>query len=277
MIPSLVIVTKNRPKKLKKCLDCLLLQTIFPSELIIVDSSDDQKTKILTERFRKSSDFKVAYYKIKNISIPFARNQGLSKVKKGIIAFTDDDCHPKKNWIEKIVKAHKRFPRAAAIGGPVLNYFPSNYWAETSKKMLDLYFNSHYRLHLETFLFTNNLSFKKRILEKEKIFFDENLLGIEDVDICKRIEKKGYQVYYDPSIVVAHDYRTSLGGFLNQWFFYGKANYRFYKKYLYNVFQSTIKEFFLFTRVKGLKSKIGALQGRSFWVLGVFWEFLKNE
>ena len=58
---SLVICTKNRCYDLKECLDSIARQTIFPEELIVVDSSTDRMTEQLIEDYKKVLEFPIRY------------------------------------------------------------------------------------------------------------------------------------------------------------------------------------------------------------------------
>ncbi|MFC1711540.1 glycosyltransferase family 2 protein [Patescibacteria group bacterium] len=271
---SVVIVTRNRSAKINKCINCLLKQTIKPAELVIIDSSDNIKTKVLVQEYNKGSKIKFKYKRIAHVSIPYARNQGISTASHELIAFTDDDCHPLKNWTKSILESFNSHKKAVIIGGKVANFNTRNYWAIVCLNMMNSYFKFQNKVHLETFLFTNNLALKKDYVIKDKIKFDERLLGIEDVDLCKRAAKKGHIVLYDPSIIVKHDFRDTFKGFLTQWFFYGRANYRFYKKYNYNILTSSIKEYLSFIKAVNIQLKFGFLLGRSFWLMGLLYEAL---
>jgi MoaA/NifB/PqqE/SkfB family radical SAM enzyme/GT2 family glycosyltransferase len=239
---SVIIVTRNRSEKLKNCLYSLSKQTVFPDELIIIDSSDDKKTKILVKKQKKSLKFKTTYKKIPHISIPYARNQGLKMVKKGIIAFTDDDCHPRRDWIQKIIQSHKENPNSAIIGGKVINFFKDNYWARTSCEMITKSLKSNKKKETD-FLLTANLSIKKEYLDRYNFIFDENLIGVEDEDLCKRFTLLGEKVLFEPKIIVEHDSRETAFGFMKQWFFYGRAVYLVYNLKYGRNFKTLLKEF----------------------------------
>ena len=274
MTVSVIIITRNRFKQLKNCLDCLMAQTSFPQEVLIVDSSDNGETKKLVEKYQKSAKPKIIYHKVSHVSVSFSRNQGLKRANGDIIAFTDDDCYPLRDWIKEIIKAHQGFPEAMAIGGRVINKNTQNFWAGTASRMQAVYMLSSGTIHEEPFLLTSNLSLKKNIILKEKMFFDEELLGGEDVDLCRRLKEKGYKVLYNPKIVVEHDFRTSLKGFLSQWFFYGKSSVRVCRKNNYSLAKVFLDEFLSFRGEKIFKFKLGIFLGRISWALGFFYELL---
>lgn len=266
MKTGVVIITRNRPVQIKQCLNSLINQILKPDELIIIDSSATNDTRTVVLAFKKKVQFKIVYEKIPHISISYSRNMGLKKAKSEIIVFTDDDCQVPNNWIKEIVKSHKQFKKACIIGGKVINHNKKNYWAVISSNLLAAYLKFPGKIHEEIHLTANNLSMKKEIIKKTKLDFDEYLLGIEDVDFCIRAEKLNLKVLYNPQIIVSHDFRTSFSGIVSQWFFYGKANFLFYKKYKYNILQTIRKEIFW-------PDKISSFFIRLVWLSGLGWEF----
>ncbi|MDB5119104.1 MAG: glycosyl transferase family 2 [Sphingobacteriales bacterium] len=101
---SVVIPTFNRPELLKRCLNALLKQTFEKSdyELIVVsDGVDEETDKVISQ----SSVYKK---QITFISLPqkkgpaAARNLGWLTAKGILVAFTDDDTIPDKNWLSDI-------------------------------------------------------------------------------------------------------------------------------------------------------------------------------
>lgn len=90
---------------LKKCLDALRIQTIDSAdyEVIVVSDGPD----LLTESMVK--EMQGGHYQLRFITLAenkgpaAARNTGWLNAKGRIIAFTDDDCLPDKNWLREIV------------------------------------------------------------------------------------------------------------------------------------------------------------------------------
>ncbi len=120
---SVVIASYNAEKTIEVCLRSLENQkTAWDYEIIVVDSSTDDTNKIVEERFPE-----VNLYRFSERKFPGgARNYGISKAKGEIIAFTDTDCIIDKNWINKIIEAHKTYPEHPAIGGTVGNGNPES-------------------------------------------------------------------------------------------------------------------------------------------------------
>ncbi len=120
---SLIIPTLGRPDNLRNCLDSLLVQTLPPDEVIVVDqSSDDSIKNILNEYQQKHSQviqtFVYAHQEQK--SSARARNFGISLATGEIICFTDDDIILNPDYFEKVLGYFKD-PQVGGVAGNVLN------------------------------------------------------------------------------------------------------------------------------------------------------------
>jgi cellulose synthase/poly-beta-1,6-N-acetylglucosamine synthase-like glycosyltransferase len=72
-----------------------------------------------------------------------------------------------------------------------------------------------------------NVAFRRQALN-ETGPYDNNCLSGEDQDICLRIAKAGWDLYFEPKAVVRHKNRMTLRAFIRQWF-----NYGFHHPYLF--------------------------------------------
>lgn len=85
---SVIIPTYNRPNLIVASLRSVLAQTYTDLEIIVVDGSVDDETRIQVVRF---NDKRIKYLKVENISAANSRNIGIDEAKGGFIAFNDDD------------------------------------------------------------------------------------------------------------------------------------------------------------------------------------------
>ena len=76
-VVSVVIPTVKR-NSLRRCLEALKKQNRLPDEVIVIEDK-------------------------KRLGPSWARNKGIMKAKGDLIAFTDDDCVPPKDWLERLV------------------------------------------------------------------------------------------------------------------------------------------------------------------------------
>ena len=136
---SLVIPTKNRSEKLKKLLHSVLKQTVLPKEVIIVDDSDNLRTKELIQQLKKlflKKNIQIKYImpsENKKKSISRARNIGAKKAKGDIIVFIDDDVVIDKNYLKEILKVFEKNPNALGVQGTIMNMEYSPFWNSIKK------------------------------------------------------------------------------------------------------------------------------------------------
>lgn len=106
---SVVIPTYKRPELLLNCLQAMLMQTLPVNEfeVIVISDGPDTISKAVVDSFI-NSNIHVDYYELPNKRGPAAaRNAGWKSASANLIAFTDDDCRPDKNWLKNILFAYK--------------------------------------------------------------------------------------------------------------------------------------------------------------------------
>lgn len=92
---SVIIPTYERPRLLKRLLHRLSKTSFRPFEVIVVDQS---AVPLQVEEYKKKLNLQYHHVSFRGAAV--ARNYGASIAKGKIIAFTDDDCIPAKNWLE---------------------------------------------------------------------------------------------------------------------------------------------------------------------------------
>lgn len=119
---SVIIPSFNSQHTIKKCLHALEKQKCQHNfEIIVVDSSQDNTSKIIPKKFPN-----ISFYSFSKRKYPGdARNFGATKASGQIFAFTDSDCIVDSDWIEKIIEAHKN--PSPLIGGIIDNGNPESY------------------------------------------------------------------------------------------------------------------------------------------------------
>lgn len=102
---SVVIPTYSRPDLLRKCLDALLTQTFSHNqyEVIVVSDGPDEATQHMVAKLQEEASCSLRFlFNEKRRGPAAARNVGWINSKSELIAFTDDDTIPDKNWLTNI-------------------------------------------------------------------------------------------------------------------------------------------------------------------------------
>lgn len=137
---TLIICTYMRPKPLLHLLQSVQEQTLYPNEILIIDSSVNNETKAILEH----NSFKnLRYFLVSedDRGLTRQRNFGIDRVTEtsDIIAFLDDDTELLSNYFEELEKTFLEDNQISGVGGIALN--ESNWeQAEPNKK----YSSYHY-------------------------------------------------------------------------------------------------------------------------------------
>lgn len=108
---SLVVVSRDRPDALARCLTAVLQLWYRPLEIIVV--SDPSGMDCLAQQ-DLPKEIKLLSFEEQNISR--ARNAGIAVASGEIIAFLDDDAVPEPSWLNHLVAAFAD-PDVAIAGG----------------------------------------------------------------------------------------------------------------------------------------------------------------
>jgi GT2 family glycosyltransferase len=137
---SVVIATYQRPALLARCLDCLCEQVLAPEnyEVIVVSDGPHPFTRNTVLKFHaQHPDMNLVFLENPQNGGPAAaRNLGWRNASAPLIAFTDDDCMPHRNWLASMVRAHHLANRPACFTGKVivpLTGTPTDYQKNTSR------------------------------------------------------------------------------------------------------------------------------------------------
>jgi GT2 family glycosyltransferase len=135
-----------------------------------------------------------------------ARNRGVTAASAPLLAFTDGDCRPRAEWLERLVDRLERAPLAA--GPVVVSTGPSPNAIERFEALWRFRHEQH--AAADGWAATANLGMHRSVFD-EIGGFDADLPHIgEDVDICLRARAAGHALEWCPEAVVEHPAETSL-------------------------------------------------------------------
>lgn len=132
-----------RAEQLLKLLISVQDQVLYPDEILIVDGSPDDKTKLILEQnsFKKLQYFLVSE---KERGLTKQRNYGISKVSptSDFVCFLDDDIVLESSYFKNLLHTYNLFPEALGTGGYIVNEIewekvPENYKAKSDEFYYD--------------------------------------------------------------------------------------------------------------------------------------------
>jgi glycosyltransferase involved in cell wall biosynthesis len=198
---SIIVPVKNGEKTIEKIIVSLLAQD-YPkdsTQIIIVDNDSRDHT---TEIIRKYPV--ILEYEDKMASSYAARNKGLSVADGEIIAFTDADCVPEKNWISEGVRALNK--EKADMAGGRIEFILSE------RKSAAECFDSLNSLRNDNFIYcklgavTANLFVRATLFSKMGLFPVVQSGG--DINWTGRRISNGFSLIYASEAIVYHPARN---------------------------------------------------------------------
>src|SRR2546423_2706978 len=214
---SVIVCTYNGAKTIAECLDELTRLEYANYEVIVVnDGSNDE-----TESVVRNYDVRLINTP-NNVGLSAARNIGLAAAEGEFIAYIDDDAYPDPNWLCYLASSFASTGHVG-IGGP--NVDPPN-----SDFVADCVANApggpvHVLLtdELAEHLPGCNIAFRKTALQQIGGFDPRFTSAGDDVDVCWRLQNRGWTLGFSPAAMVWHHPRASIRAYWRQQRGYGKA------------------------------------------------------
>lgn len=225
---SIIVPTYNRPERLANCLESLS-RLDYPREqfeVIVIDDGSDMPLQPVVAPFL--DQLNVTLLKQLHAGPAGARNTGAERAKGEFLTFTDDDCTPAPDWLQKLAEHFTEVP-VRAIGGRILNALSKNLYSTTSQIIVDVAY-AHYNANPNPtrFFASNNLTVPAGSFHAIG-GFDTTFKTAEDRDICDRWQHHGFQMTYAPEVLIYHSHDLNLRTFWRQHYHYGRGAYRYHQ------------------------------------------------
>lgn len=218
---SIVVPTRGRPAEVRRCVEALARQDYCASALQIVVVDDGGPEPDLAG-FPAGPELTVI--RQQNQGPAAARNRGAREAGGEILAFTDDDCRPRPDWLRCLVPALSAEPDAM-VGGLTVNGLTGNIWAQASQDLVSFLYEAFATSRsLRAFVTTNNLAVRRdRFLEIGG--FDDGfpLPAAEDRDLSERWADEVGRLRVIPDALVDHFHRLGAWSFIRQHYGYGRG------------------------------------------------------
>jgi GT2 family glycosyltransferase len=238
---TVVICTRDRPARLRECLQAVLQARHEPLEVLIVDNAPlGDGTRAVAADFA-AIDARVRYECEPRAGLSNARNHGLAAARHDLVAFTDDDVRVDPGWPSALAAGFAADPHTVCVTGLVASasldsaaerYFDSRYpWGEVFEpRRFDL---SEHRDPSPGFPFMagkfgTGANFAVRRSFVGSLGGFDPLLGAgspskggEDLDMFVRIILAGGRLSYIPSALVWHNHRSDYESLTEQLYGYG--------------------------------------------------------
>ncbi|MHB0776589.1 glycosyltransferase family 2 protein [Halomonas sp. WWR20] len=198
---SVVIPTYHDWDRLKLCLNALARQT-YPEnkfEIIVVNNDPEDAPPELLEKCLLINEHKPGSYA--------ARNTGIGLAKGDVIAFTDSDCIPDKDWLARAI-AQLKESNVERVAGHVEIFFSNEKANATELYEKVVAFDQKNNVRNGVSVTANLIVYRREFFNIG--FFNENLMSGGDFEWNHKATQAGLSIAYGEKCIVLHPARSSL-------------------------------------------------------------------
>jgi len=214
---SVVVCAYNAAATIDECLTSLAALTYPDFDVIVVNDGSHDGTGDLARRHGTASVIDV-----RNGGLSAARNIGLAAAKGAIVAYTDADVRVDPDWLTFLVQP---FVTSDAVGSGGPNVAPQDdpWLAQCVARapggpthvLLDDITAEHVP--------GCNMAFRRDALLEIGGFNPLYVRAGDDVDVCWRLQARGWRIGFAPAALVWHRHRASVSAYWRQQRGYGEG------------------------------------------------------
>ncbi len=213
---SVIIPAYNCEKTIAQCLKAVKEQTFKNiKEIIVSDDGSKDSTASIVKSFPD-----VSYVCQPNAGPATARNRGAKIATSEILFFTDSDCVPNSNWVEKSIKHFENKDIAVVMG----SYDIANSSSILSRCIHKEIVYRHNNLLPEypKVFGSYNFGIRKKIFDELSGFNEEyRYASGEDNDLSYRILKINKKIFFERESKVKHYHTESISRYLREQYRHG--------------------------------------------------------
>ena len=213
---SVVVCSYNGSRTLADALAALQRVTYPNFEVIVVDDGSTDATP----QIARDHGFRLIQQA--NLGLSGARNTGWQAAQGSIIAYLDDDAAPEPHWLHFLAHAFEA-EEFAGIGGSNIAFAEDNFAAHcvdhSPGNPTHVLLTDREAEHLPGC----NMAYRRECLAAIGGFDARFRIAGDDVDLCWRIQERGWKIGYHAGAMVWHHRRSSIYAFFRQQYNYGRA------------------------------------------------------
>lgn len=217
------ICTYNRGRKILQTLQAAAALDRFDgrvSRLIVIDNNCTDDTPAVVDAFaaaRGPRDLPIERITEPTQGLAAARQRLVRATHEPLIAFLDDDCLPGRDWAASMIRAMDTHPRAGAVGGPVTLRWESGP-TPLARRCATMLAQQHRGPHEHELTQPEDCLVGAAIALRREAVLQSGWLDTRqlidrrghelssggDFEICIRLRRAGWQLFYTPAASVEH-------------------------------------------------------------------------
>lgn len=256
---SLVCTVYNEGRTVRDLLDSILIQSLLPDEVVIVDGGSSDDTLKHLQAYAHRLPLRIIVQPGANISQ--GRNRAVADARGDIIAITDAGVTLRPTWLEDITQPLRENPDSAVVSG----FFVAAPWNAFEMALGAATLPDLSEIDPETFLpSSRSLALRKSAWEAAG-GYPEWLDYCEDLIFDFELRRRYGYFAWSPTAIAEFRPRRTVGEFFKQYFRYargdGKADLWWRRHAIrYGVYGVALPAL----------AVLGYKQNRAFWLLGIF-------
>jgi GT2 family glycosyltransferase len=221
---SVVVCTYNGARTLRQCCESLSRLNYPDYEVIVVNDGSSDSSRAIAGEY----DFRLLT--TENRGLSSARNTGMRAATGEIVAYIDDDAYAEPDWLLHVVSTFHSAD-CVAVGGP--NIAPegdglvATCVAHAPGGPSHVLVSDREAEHIPGC----NMAFRKSSLTAVGGFDTQFRVAGDDVDVCWKLQQRGWKLGFSPAAVVWHHRRNSVRTYWKQQQGYGRAEAMLEKKW----------------------------------------------
>lgn len=211
---SIVIPAYNVEKTIEGCIRSIILQTYGQLEIIVVDDGSEDDTYHVVKALA-TNDKRIKIIRQENQGASAARNGGIREAVGRFILFVDADDMIMEDMVEILLQRQKEY-QADLVQCAIIRIFNENH-QQIFSDMIFRQYESRDEINSHFFdILNNDLNspvgklYKKKIIDKHGIFFDEQLEVSEDLCFNLQYLEKIESMVYIPDALYCYYLHNSF-------------------------------------------------------------------
>lgn len=216
--PSVAVIVPSyrRPQALARCLEALSVQTVPPARIVVAVREGDDPTQVVVRCFQRELD----HLEAASVEVPgvaAAIQAAAARCTEEVVAHTDDDAVPRRDWIERMLALYS--DDVGAVGGRDVIHdttAPQSGFEDAAQLKRTVgqitwfgrVIGNHHLgagpvrdVHI---LKGANMSMRRELWTIDSVLKGGGAQVAWEMGACLRVLRGGWRVIYDPGLAVDH-------------------------------------------------------------------------
>jgi N-acetylglucosaminyl-diphospho-decaprenol L-rhamnosyltransferase len=260
---AVVVVNTNAGKDVLRCIGSVHESAGEVAFRVVV--SDNGSTDGSVEAIESAFPDALVIRNARNLGFPAAANRGMAATRSEFVLLINPDADVSAGTLEGFLKVARDHPRAGAIGALTRNVDGSIYpsarripspWLGLAHTILAPFWPSNpwtgrYRMvdwdrrteREVDWVSGSSVLLRRAALDEVGLFDEAYFMYVEDMDLCTRMRKAGWEVWFSPQLEITHIGGTVTKGKRRMTLEHSKSVYVYFTKHQARGWRAILRPF----------------------------------